>query len=64
MISDPTTLPCLLTVDEVADLLRISREAAYQRIARGQVPGVRRTGRRVLVVRDVLLRAVMRGVGK
>ena len=64
MISDPTTLPCLLTVDEVADLLRISRDAAYQRIARGQLPGVCRLGKSVRVRRDVLLRAVMRGVGK
>jgi len=64
MISDPTTIPCLLTVDEVADLLRISRDAAYQRICRGQIPGVVRHRRRVGVVRDVLLNAVARGVGK
>lgn len=62
MIADPTTLPFLLTVEEAADLLRISREAAYQRIARGQMPGVSRKARRVLIFRDVLLREIARKV--
>jgi len=62
MIADPTTLPFLLTAEEVADLLRISPKAVYQRIARGQMPGVVRKSRRVLVVRDVLLRAIAKGV--
>lgn len=62
MIADPTTLPFLLTVQEAADLLRISREAFYQRIARRQVPGVYRKGRRVLVVRDLLLKSIEKGV--
>ena len=39
----------LLTVDEVADLLRTTPTAIYAMIARGQLPGVTRIGRRVLI---------------
>ena len=42
-------LPLLLTVAEVATLLRTSRKAAYAMIERGLMPGVTRIGRRVLV---------------
>ena len=49
------TLPHLLTTTEVADLLRTSRKATYTMIARGQLPGVIRLGRRVLVRADELL---------
>ena len=45
----------LLTADETADLLRTSRKAVYVMAERGQLPGVTRIGRRLLVRRDVLL---------
>ncbi|MCA9708492.1 MAG: helix-turn-helix domain-containing protein [Myxococcales bacterium] len=45
----PVELPRLLTVDEVADLLRTSRKAIYTRIHRGAIPGVIRVSRRVLI---------------
>jgi len=38
-------LPEVLTVEEVADLLRVDRKTAYAAIAEGGVPGVRRVGR-------------------
>jgi excisionase family DNA binding protein len=38
----------LLTVDETAALLRTSRKAIYAMIARAQLPGVIRIGKRVL----------------
>ena len=44
-----------LTVEEVAAVLRTTRTAVYALVARGQVPGVIRLGRRVLFRRDVLL---------
>ncbi len=45
----------LLTVDETAGLLRTTRKAVYAMAERGQLPGVTRIGRRLLVRRDVLL---------
>jgi excisionase family DNA binding protein len=50
-----TAEPLLLTVDETASLLRTTRKAVYALVERGQLPGVRRLGRRVLVVRTELL---------
>lgn len=47
--------PELLLVSEVADILRTSRKAIYSMIERGQLPGVRRVGRRVLIKRIDLL---------
>ena len=49
------TLPKLLTTIEVAELLRTSQKATYAMIARGQLPGVTRIGRRVLVRADELV---------
>ena len=39
----------LLKVDEVAELLRTTPLAVYAMVARGQLPGVTRLGRRVLI---------------
>ena len=50
-----TALPMLLTVDEVAQALRTSRKAVYVMAERGQLPGVTRIGRRLLVRHDALL---------
>lgn len=41
--------PKLLTVPEVADKLRTSAKAIYSMNDRGQLPGVVRVGRRILV---------------
>ena len=48
-------LPVLLTADETADLLRTTRAAIYAMAERGQLPGVTRIGRRLLIRADVLL---------
>jgi excisionase family DNA binding protein len=47
-------MPMLMKTDEVADLLRTSRKAVYAIIERGQLPGVTRIGKRVLVRSDAL----------
>ena len=49
------TLPILLTADEAADLLRTTRRAIYAMVERGQLPGVVRVRRRVLLKSDALL---------
>ena len=51
----PNALPRFLTADETADLLRTSRKAVYALAERGQLPGVTRIGRRLLVRADDLL---------
>jgi excisionase family DNA binding protein len=44
-----------LTVPEVGSLLRTSPKAIYSMVERGQLPGVTRIGKRVLVRQDDLL---------
>jgi excisionase family DNA binding protein len=45
--------PTVLTVVEVAKILRIGRLSAYQAIERGEVPSIR-IGRRILIPRTAL----------
>jgi excisionase family DNA binding protein len=49
-------LPVLVTADEVAAVLRTTRTAVYAMVARAQLPGVTRIGRRVLFRSEDLLR--------
>jgi excisionase family DNA binding protein len=46
--------PELLTADETAAYLRTTRKAVYALAERGQLPGVVRVGRRLLVRRRAL----------
>ena len=48
-------LPQFLMVDEVAALLRTSRKAIYAMVERGQLPGVTRVRRRLLVRAEELV---------
>ncbi len=48
-------LPLLLLPEEAAILLRTTKKAIYTMAERGQLPGVVRLGRRLLVRRDDLL---------
>ncbi|MGA2448304.1 MAG: helix-turn-helix domain-containing protein [Polyangiaceae bacterium] len=50
--------PTYLTVHETAALLRTTPKGVYCLIQRGQLAGVVRLGRRVLVKRQVLLSAL------
>jgi excisionase family DNA binding protein len=47
--------PLLLTVAEVASLLRTSTKAIYAMAERGQIGGITRIGRRLLFRRDLLV---------
>lgn len=46
--------PALISVPAAAELLGISRASAYRYADAGQLPGVKRFGRRVYVVRAQL----------
>jgi excisionase family DNA binding protein len=48
-------LAALLTVEEVSVILRTTRKAIYAMVERGQLPGVVRIGRRLLVRKRELL---------
>jgi excisionase family DNA binding protein len=48
-------LPLLLTADEMAQLLRTSRQVIYNMVSKFQLPGVVRVGRRVLFRRGEVL---------
>lgn len=49
------SLPILLTVKEVANLLRTSRKSIYNMVERGQIPGAIKIGFRLLFSRNDLL---------
>ena len=53
--STQTARPAVLTVEEAAALLRISRQSAYQAVRAGELPTVK-IGRRILVPRAALER--------
>ena len=57
-VAKAVDLPFLLTADEAAALLRTTRKAVYAMADRGQLAGVTRLGRRLLIRRDDLLRSL------
>ena len=56
-------LPTFITVDELAVLLRINRNTAYEAVQRGEVPGVTRIGRKIRVCRNTVVEW-LRGKGR
>jgi excisionase family DNA binding protein len=54
-MSNENDLPLLLTVEEMAALLRTSRQVIYNMISEFKLPGVTRVGRRVLFRRGAVL---------
>jgi excisionase family DNA binding protein len=48
-----STNRAVLTVDETAEVLGISRNSAYKAVAEGQIPSIR-VGKRILVLRKPL----------
>lgn len=46
----------VLTVPEVAALLRVNRNTVYEAFQRGEIPGGRRIGRSIRFSRDTVLR--------
>ncbi|RJO73130.1 MAG: DNA-binding protein [Myxococcales bacterium] len=48
-------MPEILTVQELADLLRVNVKTVYEAIARKEIPGCRRVGRTIRIVRQAVL---------
>jgi excisionase family DNA binding protein len=44
-----------MTAEEVAALLRVNRKAIYGAVARGELPGAHRVGRKLRFARDAVL---------
>ena len=57
-------LPTVLTPDDLATLLRVRKRAVLDAIQRGELPGVRRVGRRIRADRDTVLRWLADGRGQ
>lgn len=47
--------PCIMTVDEVAELLRLNRKTVYELVRQGKIP-VRRGGRSLRANREIVMR--------
>lgn len=47
----------VITVDEAAEILRISRNSAYEAVRRGQIPSIR-IGRLLRIPRTAILKMV------
>lgn len=54
-MTDETPDRDVLTVDELAVLLRLERKTVYRAIQRGEIPGARRVGRSIRVSRAAVL---------
>ncbi len=63
-LDDDATLPEVLTVEELATLLRVERKTAYAAIARGEIPGVRRLGTAIRISRPAVLSWLAQGQGR
>ncbi len=53
----------VLTVDELASLLRLDRKTIYSAIGRGEIPGARRIGTSIRISRARVMRWLEEGGG-
>ncbi len=60
-LEDPS--PVVLTVDELAALLRVERKTVYSAILRGEIPGVQRVGRTIRIGRAAVVSWLNSGQG-
>jgi excisionase family DNA binding protein len=57
-------LPRVLTPEELAAILRLRKRSVYEAINRGDIPGVRRIGRKIRIDRDCVLAWLTEGHGR
>ena len=56
--------PPILTVDELAALLRVDRKLVYECIRRGDIPGVRKIGSKFRICRRTVVAWLAEGQGR
>ena len=61
---DPDNLPPVITVDEVAALLRLNRKTVYEQFKQGKIPGGRWFGNVIRFRRDSVLSWLGEGRGR
>jgi len=54
----------ILTVDELAALLRLNRKTVYDALSRGEIPGARRVGSTYRILRAVVIEWLASGQGR
>ena len=62
--NDAEPLALFLTVDELADVLRLNRKTVYDALSRGDIPGARRIGGTYRISRDAVLAWFTSGQGR
>ncbi|MES1184962.1 MAG: helix-turn-helix domain-containing protein [Myxococcales bacterium] len=71
--ADPVGLPAaaeaavespILTVDELAALLRLNRKTVYDALSRGEIPGARRVGSTYRILRAAVIDWLASGQGR
>ncbi len=50
----PDSFPPFLSVDQLAEVLKINRKTVYAAIERGEIPGVRRIGNTIRIARSAI----------
>ncbi len=53
--SKPDALPEIMTVKELASILRLNVKTVYESIANGEIPGCKRIGRNIRISRRTVL---------
>jgi excisionase family DNA binding protein len=54
----------VLTVDELAALLRVNRKTVYEALSRGEIPGARRVGSTYRILRAAVIDWLASGQGR
>jgi excisionase family DNA binding protein len=54
----------VLTVDELAALLRLNRKSVYDALSRGEIPGARRVGSTYRILRAAVIDWLSSGQGR
>lgn len=56
--------PLIMTVEELAELLRVDKKTVYESIQRNEIDGVRRIGKAIRIHRPTVLRWLSEGQGR